>query len=338
MATSQAQREGFLALLDEFTALIRDTFLGAIAHIRSRTILSNLIARLERNDAEGAVQTIGLDTAAFNLMLDQIAAAYGAGGGKANDQLPILRDTEGFRINVRFDVRNPAAEAWLRSNGATLVREIVDDQVGMLRQILAEGQASGKSVRAIALDMIGKINKTTGAREGGAIGLTSVQEQWAKAYEAELQSLNRNALTRALRDRRYDKALLRAIESGKPIPADKVAKMATAYRNRLLQYRGETIARTETLTALNAGRDEAMRQAVASGAVPGNLVDQKWHTTMDGRERDSHASLNGQVVPFGQPFISGDGNRLRYPGDPQAPISEVANCRCSKTFLIRKAS
>lgn len=338
MATSQSQRDAFLALLDEFTALVRDAFLSAIANIRSGNSLSRLVARLTRNDAEGAIEAIGLDPAALNPMLDQIAAAYGAGGGKAIDQLPALRDPEGFRIGIRFDVRNPVAEAWLRENGATLVREIIDDQVAVLRQILAEGQASGKGVRSIALDLIGRLNKTTGAREGGAIGLTSTQEQWARAYEAEIQSLNRNALTRALRDRRFDKAFLKAIEAGEPIPADRVAKMATAYRNRLLQYRGETIARTETLTALNASRDEAMRQTIASGSVSGNLVDQKWNTTMDGRERDSHAALNGQVVPFGQPFISGAGNRLRYPGDPQAPISEIANCRCSKTFLIRKAS
>lgn len=337
MLSRETQREGFLALLDEFTALVRDAFLAAIAHMRSRVTLSLLIARLERNDTEGAIRAIGLDTAAFNPMLDQIAAAYGAGGGKANDQLPILRDPEGFRIGVRFDVRNPAAEAWLRSNGATLVREIVDDQVAMLRQILANGQMGGKSVRSIALDLIGRINKTTGMREGGAIGLTSTQEQWAKAYEAELQSLNRNALTRALRDRRFDKALLKAIEDGKAIPADKIAKMTTAYRNRLLQFRGETIARTETVTALNAGRDEAMRQVVASGAVSGNRIDEIWDVTMDGRERDSHGAMNGQVQSFGQPFISGAGYRLRYPGDPLAPVSERAGCRCSKTFRIRKA-
>jgi len=77
---------------------------------------------------------------------------------------------------------------------------------------------------------------------------------------------------------------------------------------------------------------------VASGAVSGNLVDTAWSTTMDGRERESHAAMDGQVVPFGQTFVSGLGNHLRYPGDPSAPAEDRINCRCSKRYLIRKAS
>ncbi len=80
-----------------------------------------------------------------------------------------------------------------------------------------------------------------------------------------------------------------------------------------------------------------MQQSIDSGAVSADLVDQKWNAIEDGRTRDSHRPMNGQLQPWGSPFISGAGNRLRFPGDPLAPISETAQCRCNKTFIIRKA-
>lgn len=44
--------------------------------------------------------------------------------------------------------------------------------------------------------------------------------------------------------------------------------------------------------------------------------------------RDSHAALNGVEIPENEKFRSIWGNELRYPGDPEAPASEVINCHC----------
>lgn len=53
-----------------------------------------------------------------------------------------------------------------------------------------------------------------------------------------------------------------------------------------------------------------------------------WTTMQDDRVRDSHMNMNGQCRPVGHAFVSGEGNRLRYPHDPAAPMSETAGCRC----------
>jgi HK97 family phage portal protein len=85
--------------------------------------------------------------------------------------------------------------------------------------------------------------------------------------------------------------------------------------------RAMTIARTETVGALNAGAFEAAVQSRV-------MRSKEWLTQGDGRVRDSHATLNGQRVDIGAAFANG----LRYPHDPLGPASEVINCRCTALF------
>lgn len=54
-----------------------------------------------------------------------------------------------------------------------------------------------------------------------------------------------------------------------------------------------------------------------------------WVTRQDNRVRDSHTDMHGQRRMLGDPFLSGNGNSLLHPHDPNAPIDETANCRCS---------
>ncbi|WP_245518017.1 MULTISPECIES: phage minor head protein [unclassified Mesorhizobium] len=323
-------------LLDQYAAAIRAAFLQTIRDIRASVILRMFVNRVEARDFNGALEALNLEPALFNPVLDEVAKAYSGGGNSTISTLPPLTDPEGFRITLLFDARNPTAEQWLRSYSARLVTEILDDQRNSIRAALANGTAQGLSGRAMALDIVGRINPATGERTGGLIGLTSSQAEWVDAYRQELQSLDAAALGRNLRDRRYDRTIRKAIADEKPLPAATIDNMVTAYQNRALQFRGEAIGRTESLAAFQSGADEAMRQNIASGKVPANLVDQKWNTLMDGRERDSHAAMNGQIKPWGEPFVTGAGYRLDYPGDPKAPASEIINCRCNKTFIIRK--
>ena len=78
--------------------------------------------------------------------------------------------------------------------------------------------------------------------------------------------------------------------------------------------RADLIARTETTAAANFGR---LGELEAEG-----YESAEWFANPGARE--SHAELNGRVVPLGQEF----GYGLRYPGDSQAGAGQVANCRC----------
>jgi SPP1 gp7 family putative phage head morphogenesis protein len=92
-----------------------------------------------------------------------------------------------------------------------------------------------------------------------------------------------------------------------------------------LTGKAETIARTETLTAVSIGQAAAMKNA--KEVIPG--LKKVWLTAGDNRVRDSHAELNGDTIPTEEQFSNG----LNYPRDTEAlDPAEVINCRC--TLLI----
>ena len=94
-------------------------------------------------------------------------------------------------------------------------------------------------------------------------------------------------------------------------------------------HSAERIVRTETTRAMNTGELSSMEHAAARG-LP---IQKEWLATLDGRTRDSHAGLDGQVRDIDQPFSNG----LMYPGDYNGPASEVIHCRCTMTEKIKDA-
>ena len=58
-----------------------------------------------------------------------------------------------------------------------------------------------------------------------------------------------------------------------------------------------------------------------------------WHTIMDGKERESHAEVNGLTIPIEDAFEL-RGGYLRFPMDTELGCSddEVVSCRCSLSF------
>ena len=93
--------------------------------------------------------------------------------------------------------------------------------------------------------------------------------------------------------------------------------------------RATVVARTETLGALNAGRDDAFT-AVAKEL--GEPFEKMWLCTIDSRTRQTHRKADKQRVPLGGTFTVG-GSSLRRPGDPSGPAKEVIQCRCSMILL-----
>jgi HK97 family phage portal protein len=62
-------------------------------------------------------------------------------------------------------------------------------------------------------------------------------------------------------------------------------------------------------------------------AVGGKHITKTWNTEEDERVRDSHVFVEGVSKKANQLFEVG-GSMMRFPGDPLAPVEEVANCRC----------
>lgn len=95
-----------------------------------------------------------------------------------------------------------------------------------------------------------------------------------------------------------------------------IATVAGINKNKAMR-----IARTEGHRIQQTAAVNACNKAVEKGA---DIVKQ-WSAALDGRTRDSHRRVDGEIVELDKPFSNG----LMYPGDPNGPAAEVVNCRCT---------
>jgi HK97 family phage portal protein len=113
---------------------------------------------------------------------------------------------------------------------------------------------------------------------------------------------------------KLQKTLSEGIDQGESIVKlrDRISVIFTEAKTS----RTEKIAKTETHNTVGAGTHETYKAA--------NVQRRSWLTTIDGRERESHAAINGEIREIDKPFSNG----LMYPGDPSGSAKELVNCRC----------
>lgn len=117
-----------------------------------------------------------------------------------------------------------------------------------------------------------------------------------------------------------------------PVLAERVATILNATGTNLWKHRAVTVARTETIGALNAGRWDSF-QALSDLLGKDEPMQQMWLSTIDERTRPTHVAADLQRAPVGGYFTVG-GADLKFPGDPLGPAREIIQCRCS-TLLVR---
>lgn len=333
---------------------IRKAFDQAIASVRSQAQLNLLAELLRAGQIDAVLEALGFDEQQLSPVAESVRQAFVGGADAGMQELPTLSLRQQVRgrynphsdtplLRFGFDMRNQQVESWLQSNSSRLITGIVNDQRVLVRQHLRRSMAEGANPRQSALDLIGRVGNT-GRRSGGIVGLTAQQAEFVANLRQQLASGNPSQMAeyfgRQRRDRRLDGIVKRAIAAGKPVSAADIEKIAGRYADRLLALRGEMIARTESLTAMNAGREEAYRQQIEAGRLAPENVIGGWSATGDGRTRHSHQAMNGQERPFGQPFQTPRGAYLRFPGDSAlgAGPKEIIGCRCTKTYRIDMAA
>ena len=105
--------------------------------------------------------------------------------------------------------------------------------------------------------------------------------------------------------------------------ARNIASQANIPKNRAMN-----IARTEAHRIQCAATSNAQWKAKEKGA---NVVKQ-WDSFLDGKTRDTHRELDGQIRELDEPFKVA-GKKAMYPGDFGDP-AEDCNCRCA---LLQRA-
>jgi hypothetical protein len=337
--TKRDTRKAFLKLLDETWPGVRSEFVAAMKAVQSQADMAALQAAIARGDVDAAFRALRFDAADLFKTDTAITAALSAGGNYQMGafQYATRRAPVGSRVVQSFGGRNERAERIARDLGSRLVTEVVDDTRVMIAQTIQSGLVAGAGPRRTALDIGGRM--VNGTRQGGLVGLTSGQAGYVQNMRGELSDPvgMGNYFSRTRRDKRFDGVVRRAIADGNPVAQADIDRMAGRYSDRLLALRGETIARTETLKALNAGRQEALDQLIENpnNDVQAQDVVRAWDSTGDARTRETHAAADGQVVAQGEPFTVG-GASLMYPGDTSmgAPAEETINCRCYQDIRI----
>lgn len=336
-------REQIDLLTAEWEPRFREAFMESVREITSRITLRVIVERLEKGDIEGALDALNIERAAFGKVAELVPQAFNAGGNSLITNFPAVRDPSGHRAVLRFDVRDPVAEEWVRQHSATLVQGLTDEGIASARATIETGMAEGKGPRAIATDLVGRVNRVTGSREGGTVGLTEAQARQLANARAQLLSGDpeqmRAFMDRKLRDRRFDRTIEKAIRESRSIDKAMADRMLTSLSNRMLKFRADVIARTETMEAIEASQHEGYRQTMDRlGLNPVTDVEKEWIATSGTRTRDTHMLLHGQkVTGLDTPFVSASGALLRHPGDRTlgAPASELINCRCHPVYRLR---
>jgi hypothetical protein len=318
--TRKEKQAQILALADAFDETIRDAFLEAIAKIKSDVVLTKIVAALEIGDVKGAMGFLSAAsvTVAMGAFHNQLEAALVAGG--------ILEQKNALaqRINFNFSVTNRPTAEFFNRHKAQWVSYMLDDQREMIAQVIRTNVAAGENpaVTARAIKQ--------------SIGLTPAQEKYIANANAQLKALDPAYFGRELRDARFDRTIRRAIKDQKALTTAQIEKITDAYRRRYIAKRATDIARTESITMLNAGGDQFWRQAVEQGTVKSAQLKRFWIPTADGKTRDAHRQipkLNKDGVGLNEPFRSPLG-LIMYAGDPAASAANRINCRCTNFTRI----
>lgn len=282
--------------------------------IREQRSISELERALEAGqiadvlaEVEGGGQAVATEVAVIDTAIGVEVAAYIA-----------------ERVNsiVSYSGTNPRAIARLQLNGQRLITAITEGQRLAIGEALSAGLSSGYNPREVARAI------------RDVIGLTPERAQTVANYRRALETLDRRALSYALRDARSDSAIISAIESGRALKPERIDRLVDRYYARQVASRAEVIARTEMLRSMSEATQEAYDQAIESGQLEVDRVQCEWHRAADARTRDSHIYMGGQLRRHGVPFLSGSGNLLRHPGDVDAPASDTIQCRCRKSWRV----
>lgn len=307
------------ALILKMEPRFRSRFLEVVKSIKDQTslvTLSELIQAGRMDEVLQVVETVGLRmSSTFNEVM-AISGQQTAQGIAAN-----------LNVLIDFNQINQGALSVMQSNQLRLVNSFAAEQRAATREALIDGIRRG----ANPLDQARAFR--------GSIGLTRYQQQIVNNYRRNLEQLSARALSRQLRDARFDRTVGRAIRDGQPLSPDQIERMVGRYQDRWVKYRSEVIARTESLRSVHAGNREMYRQAVEAGTLLDTDLVREWNTSQLPNVRDSHEFMHGQRRKgMDEPFVSGAGNALLMPGDSSAPPEETAQCVCAVTTRYTDAA
>ncbi len=303
---------------------IADSLAKAFAAVRAKVNVKNLETILSTYGVESAyayLEKLNIAGVIDKYIVDDLNEAIIASGRMSISALPARAVVD---TTYRFNLLAYNASQYVRGYQLALIKDISQASINAIRQSLYTDIVAGRN----------PISTARNFRD--AIGLTSRQERAVRNFNGMLRDGNREVLSRALRDKRFDSTVIRALKDGVPLSNKQINAMTKRYRERYLKYRAETIARTESLRAVSMGQHLSMMQAIEGGNIDGGALKRIWVFAHDARTRHSHKTvniLNPEGVRVDQPFQTELGP-LMYPRDPNGSGANTINCRCSVRYKM----
>jgi len=175
---------------------------------------------------------------------------------------------------MRFDITDPRAIEWARTQSARLVTAVTDETRNIIREVVADAFTKNITVY------------DTAKRLRSVIGLNNRQFE---SYMRFTENLGNTLREQGLTGRAFNEALDR---------------MSKRQYDRMIKHRSEMIARTEIIMAENNGQYLGWQQAVEQGyADPKSM--KRWSTSTDERTCDICMPMNGMSVQWDQPYPNG---------------------------------
>ena len=327
MARQSAQQRQINALLARLEPDVARAFEDAIQAARRQVDMAALIDALDRGDLGAAIRLLQLPQGVLFPLDEAVRQAYIEGGRMVAVAAPSAL--------IGFNGGTPRAVAWLAEVSSTQIQGIWDDTLEAVRSALVAGREQGMGSRSIARMIVG--TRRGAQRVGGILGLTTQQADSIMSARAKLASGDpaqmREYFALKLRDRRYDAQIKKAIADGKPITGAQLDKILDAHKSKALAYRGKVIAKNETFQSLEAGRREAIAQALENPDVEG--ASKRWQHNLSQEPRLDHVAMSGTVVDFAADFVFPDGTRMQHAHDPAGGAEHNLGCRCITVYRIR---
>jgi hypothetical protein len=291
------------ALLKAVRELVRSVPVAAI----ERAMLRGGAAEVIREFFSDAA----LDTAMAPARAELLAAVQKAGNGAWRNVIPVS-------VAGGFDILDPRVLSAVQTMTTQALSQFRRDIQDSIRAEAERGLLAGVGPRE------------TARRIRGAVGLAPNQSEAVSNFRAALENAtgDKKALGYGLRDRRFDATLRAARSTGVPLTPEQVGRMTDRYRDRMLAFHAETIARTTALDAQKLGQQLAIEQAADAGLVDTGRLVKRWVATQDERTREAHREMDGVEVPYDEPWIVPDAGPQMYPGDGEY------NCRCTAVYRL----
>lgn len=232
--------------------------------------------------------------------------------------IPVLQKE--FKIQLNETLMNLEKHGLKKGPYARIQKNTEDE---LINRILFNKKNADKALRKNGKPLIEGTLGANAKKEINALGLGitfDIQNPAVQEWIADKTFTFAHEVNKTTQDK-LRRSLKKSIKAGEGIPEAQV-RVNTVFTNISEEWSG-VIARTEVISASNAGAMEAYKQS-------GIVEEKEWISSRDADVRPAH-QIDGETVKLGDKFSNG----LMFPGDPTGDPENVIQCRCTLSGVVK---